>query len=74
MVNSYISWEKISYACKRLEKKQIEIKEEPFIECNPPLQELSFLSYELLSSLLQWFTKEKKQNKEENYTKGRKLH
>ena len=29
-----------------LEKKQIEIKEEPFIECHFPLQKLSLQSYD----------------------------
>ena len=62
--------EKTSYACKRLEKKQIDIKEEPFIECHSPLQELPLLFSESLSFLLHDLEEKKrkyKRKKEKNY-------
>ena len=56
-------WEKNTYAYKRLEKKQIEIKEEPFIECHFSLQELSLSSYKSLSTLLQDLKEKEAQKK-----------
>jgi len=47
-------------------RKKVKIKEEPFIECHPPLQELSLSSYESLSALLQDLKENKIQKKKKN--------
>ena len=63
MVSSQVRREKTSYTCKWLEKKQVEIKQEPFIKCHSPLQELSLLSSESLLFLLQDLQEKKRKYK-----------